>query len=68
MQNNIFKKKRLLGLGDGTHWSQTFLSPVELTLWAQVPAMSWKGFPIVGSTHWPRVDHGGGCKWSRHLD
>ena len=21
-----------------------------------------------GSTSWPRVEYGGGCKWSRHLD
>jgi len=28
-------EKPLLGLGNGTQWSQTSLSPVELPLWAQ---------------------------------
>ena len=51
----IFKKP-LLGLGNGTNWSQISQSLVELPLWAQVPAMSW----FMGSMPQPRVNQAEG--------
>ena len=46
------------------------LSLAKSLLWVQALATVFFGSflqKFVGSMPWPRVDHGEGCKWSRHL-
>ena len=52
----------------GTVWEGVRHSRL-LCLWASVGASACDiGFILlVGSMPWPRVKHGGGCKWSCHL-
>ena len=60
-----------IDLGTKKYFSLVSLSLTRLEM-ADVGASTHDGFfdssKSVGSTPWPRVDHDGGCKWSRHID